>query len=209
MENKKIIILGSGGFGSHLKCILDQFNYKMIFKGFLSKEKKNKHYYYDDKNIGKKFNFNNIYFINGIGNFAFPWYPKLFINYEKKKMRFLKLQHKTSIISPTSKINTGTIILENSIVKSGAVIGKFCSINSGAIVSHNTIISDFCSISLGAKIAGGCKVGKNSFLGVNSAVIQDIKIGDNVIVGAGAIVTKNVPNNVVVAGNPARIIRKK
>lgn len=50
-------------------------------------------------------------------------------------------------------------------------------------------------------------IGKNCFIAVNAVVLPGVRIGDEVIVGAGAVVTKDVPSNCVVAGNPAIIIR--
>lgn len=55
----------------------------------------------------------------------------------------------------------------------------------------------------------GPVLGDNVFLGANVCIIGDITIGDNVIVGAGSVVVKDIPNNVVVAGNPARIIKER
>lgn len=49
-------------------------------------------------------------------------------------------------------------------------------------------------------------IGNNVFVGMNSLILLGVKIGDNVIVGAGSVLTKSVPPNSVVAGNPARII---
>lgn len=51
-------------------------------------------------------------------------------------------------------------------------------------------------------------IGNNVQIGANAVVIGNVTIGDNVVIGAGAIVTKDVPNNCVVAGNPARIIKR-
>ena len=51
-------------------------------------------------------------------------------------------------------------------------------------------------------------IGNNVSLGANVLIIGDVTIGDNVIVGAGSVVVKDVPSNVVVVGNPARIIGK-
>ena len=50
-------------------------------------------------------------------------------------------------------------------------------------------------------------IGDNVVLGANVVIIGNIKIGNNVIVGAGSVVVKDVPDNVIVAGNPARIIK--
>lgn len=51
-------------------------------------------------------------------------------------------------------------------------------------------------------------LGDNVTLGVNSCIVGNITIGNNVIVGAGAVVVKDIPDNCIVGGNPARIIRK-
>ena len=51
-------------------------------------------------------------------------------------------------------------------------------------------------------------IGKRCFIGANAIIMCGIKIGDEVIVGSGAIVTKDVPSNCIVAGNPARILKE-
>ncbi len=50
-------------------------------------------------------------------------------------------------------------------------------------------------------------IGKRCFIGAKSIILPGVRIGDEVIVGAGSVVTKNVPNNCIVAGNPAKIIK--
>lgn len=52
------------------------------------------------------------------------------------------------------------------------------------------------------------KIKKNAWIGAGSVIMPGITIGENSVVGAGSIVTKDVPDNVVVVGNPARILRK-
>lgn len=60
---------------------------------------------------------------------------------------------------------------------------------------------------IGAKKAGRPIIGDNVSLGANVTIIGDVHIGNNVVVGAGSVVVKDVPDNCVVAGNPAKIIR--
>lgn len=60
---------------------------------------------------------------------------------------------------------------------------------------------------LGAKGNGRPVIGNNVTLGANVTIIGHVHIGNNVIVGAGSVVVKDVPDNCVVAGNPARIIK--
>ena len=52
------------------------------------------------------------------------------------------------------------------------------------------------------------KIGNNVFIGMNTTILKGTTIGDNVIIGAGSVVTKNIPAGVIVAGNPAKVIRE-
>ena len=56
---------------------------------------------------------------------------------------------------------------------------------------------------------GTVHIGKNLFLGMNTLIVKPIHIGDNSIIGAGSVVTKDIPENEVWAGNPARFIKKR
>ncbi len=65
--------------------------------------------------------------------------------------------------------------------------------------------------SLGNKHSGGMgpRIGNRVNIGCNSVIIGNIDIGDDATIGAGSVVIKDVPDETIVAGNPARIIRKK
>lgn len=57
-------------------------------------------------------------------------------------------------------------------------------------------------------IASPVKIGDRCWIGANSIILPGVTIGDNVVIGAGSIVTKDIPSNMIAAGNPARIIRE-
>lgn len=89
-------------------------------------------------------------------------------------------------------------ILDNSINPKGVHIGDETMLTSGVVVlAHDysrSIITD-------------TYIGKRCFIGCFSIILPGVKIGDNVIVAAGSVVTRDVPDNCIVAGNPAKIIR--
>lgn len=54
----------------------------------------------------------------------------------------------------------------------------------------------------------GVNIGNNVWIGGNSVINPGVKIGDNVVIGSGSVVTKDIPANVVAAGNPCKVIRE-
>ena len=92
----------------------------------------------------------------------------------------------------------GHVYLGDNVVLSGR-----CMIISGYL-KHDTT-QELSQHEHGSKPV---KIGKNSWCGAGSIILPGVTIGENSIVGAGAIVTKDVPDNVIVVGNPAKIVRK-
>ena len=60
----------------------------------------------------------------------------------------------------------------------------------------------------GLEYAFPIKIGNNVWLGGNVVVLPNVTIGDNTVIGAGSVVNKNIPPNVIAAGNPCRVIRE-
>lgn len=78
------------------------------------------------------------------------------------------------------------------------------TIGRGCIIRHNTTIGNTNELLDHVPI-----IGNNVNIGAGAIIIGKICIGDNVTIGAGSVVVKDVPNNCIVAGNPAKIIRYK
>ena len=105
-------------------------------------------------------------------------------------------------------LSDGTVVMQGAVVQSCARIGNHCIINTAASVDHDCVIEDYVHISPNATLCGGVTVGEGSQVGAGAVVIPGIKIGRWSLVAAGAVVMKDVPDNVLVLGNPARVIKR-
>lgn len=146
--------------------------------------------------------------------------PKFIIGIGKPKLRhklFVKFRdlggRLTSAISPLAQLGSykvsigeGTIVFPYAVLSNSASIGKAGLAYYNVVVTHDCVLGDFVELSPGATILGRCRVGDYTQIGSNATVLPDLRIGRNVLIGAGSVVTKNVPDNVVIAGVPARII---
>jgi sugar O-acyltransferase (sialic acid O-acetyltransferase NeuD family) len=127
---------------------------------------------------------------------------------ERVSSEFGMAIHKSALISESTIINSGTVIMHGAIVQTRTIIGKHVIINTSAIVDHECEINDFVHISPNATLCGNVKVGVGTHVGAGAIIIPGIKVGCWSIIGAGSVIIKDVPDNVIVVGNPGKIIKK-
>ncbi len=118
------------------------------------------------------------------------------------------LSCKANIGSYNVAIGEGVIIMSGVNISNSVQIGKGTMVYYNSNITHDCVIGDFVEISPSVNVLGRVEVGSYSNLGTNCTILPDVKIGNNVIVGAGAVVTKNIEDNSVVVGLPARTIKK-
>jgi sugar O-acyltransferase (sialic acid O-acetyltransferase NeuD family) len=117
-----------------------------------------------------------------------------------------------SAIHPTVEIMAGALIEPGVWINSGAFIGYKAEIkpgvliNSRAIVEHHNILESCCQLDPAVVTAGNVTIGKCAHIHMGALIANRNKIGANAIVGAGAVVLSDVPQNLKVAGIPAKEI---
>ena len=122
-----------------------------------------------------------------------------------------------AIIREQVEIGNNAVIMMGAVINIGAVIGDGTMIDMGAILGGRATVGKNCHIGAGAVLAGVIEpasatpviVEDGVLVGANAVVIEGVHVGKNAVVAAGAVVIEDVPENAVVAGCPARVIKMK
>lgn len=120
-----------------------------------------------------------------------------------------------AIIRDKVKIDKGAVIMMGAVVNIGAEIGEGTMVDMNSVVGARGKLGKNVHLGAGSVVAGvleppsksPCIIEDNVLIGANSVVLEGVKIGKGSVVAAGSVVVEGVPENVVVAGSPAKVIK--
>lgn len=209
-----MLIIGAKGFAKEVLTVLGQLNQLKGLAFFDDVNKDSEDFLFDTfpilKNeimVKKFFLANKNNFTIGIGN------PQLrYVLYQKFKQLGGVF---TSTLSPLAEIGNynvsignGSNVLSNAILSNSVKIGKGCLVYYNVIITHDCVVNDFVELSPNVVLLGNVEVGDFSQIGASTTILPKVKIGRNVIIGAGSVVTKDIPDNSLAYGVPAKVIKK-
>lgn len=126
-----------------------------------------------------------------------------------------------SVILPKAIIGSGCNICAHTLIENDVIIGSDVTVKSGVYIWDGIVIED--NVFIGPCVAFTndknprskkypdeflkIVVKQGASIGANATILPGIILGENCMIGAGAVVTKDVPDNAVVVGNPAKIVK--
>lgn len=113
-----------------------------------------------------------------------------------------------AFVARDAEIESGAVICAGAVVGSRARIGRDTIINTLSSVDHDCVLGALSQVTAGVTFGGGVRTGVNCFFGVKSAVVPNRIIGDNAQIMAGSLIVSDVESNVVMGGNPGRLVKR-
>lgn len=122
-------------------------------------------------------------------------------------LNYFNVIHSSAALAKTSIIGLGSFCAAQAVIGPDAQVGNHCIVNHGAVVDHDCVVGSFSHIAPLASLGGGVSVGKGVLVGAGAIVLPGLVIGDYAVIGAGSVITKNVPAEATLVGNPAKPLK--
>ena len=204
--NKKILIVGAGGFGREICSYLLHDGFNVI--GFI------------DDNPNALDGFSYTYpVVSSIQDFvpeenthlvlavADPQTrQKIYYCLKEKRASFLTFIHSSAFCGQNIEIGDASIITPSCILTSDISLGISVIINTNSTIGHDCTVGDFSTLNGKVEITGNNKIGGKCLFGVGALVIPNKIIEDEVVVGAGSVVIRRAKKGHTYFGNPSRAI---
>jgi sugar O-acyltransferase (sialic acid O-acetyltransferase NeuD family) len=123
-------------------------------------------------------------------------------------LSFPNLIHPATVVHPSVRIGAGNIVCQGVVFTVNIALGSFCIVNLMSTIGHDCTIADCCTLAPQVNVSGCVFVGEAVEFGTSSVVLPGKNVAAGAVVGAGAVVTKDVPPGVVVAGVPAKSLKR-
>jgi acetyltransferase EpsM len=216
---KKLIILGGRGIGMIAASVTNDIGSINVL-GFLNDVVPigdNIGKYHSYKVIGKSHDAKNylddedvMFFIGYVGMKNEKEVFEKVISLGIPRNRYATLIHPTAIIPKGfCSIGNGVLISPLAQLSPDTTVEDNCILLPNSFLGHDSTMKRFSHITANSVIGGNVTIGKGAHIGTNATIREDVNIGDYALIGSGSVVLKDVPDNTIMVGNPAKVLRHK
>jgi sugar O-acyltransferase (sialic acid O-acetyltransferase NeuD family) len=110
--------------------------------------------------------------------------------------------HPRATFGARCKLAEGVVVCAGVAVSTNVRLGRHVHLNPNATIGHDAVLGDFVSVNPGAVVSGEVSIGEGTLVGANATILQNRSVGSRAVIGAGSVVTKDVPDEVMVKGVP-------
>ena len=119
------------------------------------------------------------------------------------------VMHPRAVVAGDVQLGSGTFVAAAAVINTESTIGENVIVNTSASIDHDCAVGDGVHICPGVHLAGRVTVGRGAWIGIGSTVRDGVVIGAGAFVGAGSVVLRDIPDQVVAYGVPARVVRNR
>lgn len=124
-------------------------------------------------------------------------------------LHFPPLIHPSAVVSFSSTVGDGTVVMPQAVVGPNSTVGRFCLLYTQASLDHDCSMLDYASLAPAAATGGTVQIGLRSAVSIGAVIKHGIKIGDDCVLGANSYLNADLAPNTVAYGTPAREIRTR
>jgi sugar O-acyltransferase (sialic acid O-acetyltransferase NeuD family) len=204
-------IYGAGGLGREVLELAGVINERtnrwedFIFIDAKPRDTVNAVKVYSDADAFARFS-GNLEVAMGIGEPATR--ERLFAKLKDEGIEMATLIHPDVHIPKTTKIGKGVTIQAGCFVSCNVEIEDYVYVQPQVNIGHDDVLKEGCMLSGMSNLAGAVSVGRYSYVGLSSAIREGVSIGDYAIIGMYSAVYKDIPDEMIAMGNPARPMKK-
>jgi sugar O-acyltransferase (sialic acid O-acetyltransferase NeuD family) len=122
--------------------------------------------------------------------------------------RYATVVHPSATMGASCRVGVGSVLLARVDLTADVAVGRHVAVMPQVVLTHDVSVEDWATLASGVRLGGGCKVGEEAYVGSGTCVREGLTIGKRAMVGMGSVVTRDVPDERLWYGAPARDVSR-
>jgi sugar O-acyltransferase (sialic acid O-acetyltransferase NeuD family) len=120
------------------------------------------------------------------------------------EQRYATVVHPLASVGSTCQVGTGSVLLAHVTLTADVVVGRHVAVMPQVVLTHDVRVDNWATLGSGVRLGGSCHVAEGAYVGAGACIREGLRIGERAMIGMGAVVTRDVPDERLWYGAPAR-----